>query len=979
LTFNEEVDQNSIISISYKKDVSLLDAADRINFFYKPTTGMIGNEISQLLDGVEYDGTIYNSIDFGNVQGFDIGGFGALPWDTYDATFQDEIFRLDGSTLTLDLAEPLETGINYNVYYNGIRIDDEAFGGEDSSLILNENATMATIIGDGRTQLQILDFGIVSFADNDVIIIRKETSDGSQIPTQQSYDTALQGGIFESTSATGIDPADVRVDGYEFVSAETSRGPEELVPGQLLDTLDISVYHKSTEGVGAIGTAHYIISEDTDVTAFPLPSVPYSVDAIFVQLDNEILNDTWYEIDWTNKTLSFADSTSSIGSTLSIRTLGTNGNKLLDTGIVTYTGPIETGVRDIADKSAFVSVNGVVLESTQYTLGNIRDNVSIQITADIEENAVVSWAVYEGTLQTYSSITIDNTFDADGDNFYHTFSDPRYSTPFNNESLASNILVKVNDKILTPSYSVNYTITESRTYTIETWAFDNYDNITNDQMIVLLDNKQLDLDLYFFDPVTGIVTLQTPELHIGKLLTINIIQDAEYYFVDSVVTVDSDDDMTQLLTVGEMVDLVSTADSSSIISLRVKALTTDSITFESYSIPLRDAFDREDPSFTITLSATDSTLLTLQTLKYVNSTDLTFAVPPSSGANVEIIMFSNHDVNDFRRFVRTVRQTATVEQIGDTNYYNKTLLTSGVLLLREKTVDSQYAWVMKNGVLLTPNVDYIVNGQLNAVQLYVPPIEGDVIDVLQFGNAPRVPTFGYRIFKDMLNRTHYKRLNSDNSYVLAQGLNYYDNDIVFESTDGLYVPSKTQNIPGVLWLNSERIEYFEIDGNKITQLRRGTLGTGVNNELYPGAIAYGQGPNETINYKDNIVEQKIVATGGNNPAQTFTLNFTPTSADQLEVIVGGRRKSKASIERYDPTLGITSPEADVTIPAEYTVVGNEITFATPPAQGYDEIQGIEIHILYKTGKIFNDSGKTLLESNNDIANFISSARITLPK
>ena len=43
----------------------------------------------------------------------------------------------------------------------------------------------------------------------------------------------------------------------------------------------------------------------------------------------------------------------------------------------------------------------------------------------------------------------------------------------------------------------------------------------------------------------------------------------------------------------------------------------------------------------------------------------------------------------------------------------------------------------------------------------------------------------------------------------------------------MFIPEKSTNTPGVLFINGERIEYFVKDGNSLQQLRRGTMGTGV--------------------------------------------------------------------------------------------------------------------------------------------------------
>ena len=40
-------------------------------------------------------------------------------------------------------------------------------------------------------------------------------------------------------------------------------------------------------------------------------------------------------------------------------------------------------------------------------------------------------------------------------------------------------------------------------------------------------------------------------------------------------------------------------------------------------------------------------------------------------------------------------------------------------------------------------------------------------------------------------------------------------------------PNRNLNLPGIIEINGERIEYYQKNGNVLSQLRRGTLGTGV--------------------------------------------------------------------------------------------------------------------------------------------------------
>ena len=57
-----------------------------------------------------------------------------------------------------------------------------------------------------------------------------------------------QGGNLNYNTATGLDSADITIDGDGFVTPTTSAGPEEQVPGQVLDTVDIKVFERSTGG-----------------------------------------------------------------------------------------------------------------------------------------------------------------------------------------------------------------------------------------------------------------------------------------------------------------------------------------------------------------------------------------------------------------------------------------------------------------------------------------------------------------------------------------------------------------------------------------------------------------------------------------------------------------------------------------------------------------------------------------------------------
>jgi hypothetical protein len=961
----------SQISITYKKDISLLHAADRINFFYNPTTGMAGKDLSQLMDGVTFEGVNVNSVDFGTEQGFGVGGYGSMPWDTFDNTYEDEIFILDGSTSILTLSKPLELNVEYNFYLNNIRLDDENYG--TSTPLSNLNAKMATIIGDGVTDTVTIDEELIETVANDIVIIRKSTSDGSFAPTDTSYDTSISGGNFAYTTATGLSSADITIDGDGFVTA-SSRGPEELVPGQVLDTLDLKVYHRSADGVGIVTVANYKI--DGTRSVFDLPNIPQTADGIIVKVDNQILKPDMFTVDYEDQTISFSDSTIPTGSLLSILTIGVNGANLIDTEYTISDGSTTSYVTSAVwseTLSTFVTVNGIVKEKGR-DYNQIRTQDTEQYpnrlkivfeSSAIANGDLIQYSIYDTPLKTYSQIIIDRTFEADGSTDYHDFDGTDNPVPFNKQPLAYNLIVKSNNQILSPGYSKSFITTDEREYAIDSWQYSDTTTIDEANVLVFVNGIQLTKEEFTFDSTVGIVRLLQEDIGIsGSTLEVYIITDADYYFIDSRIKFSSAVD--SMIVADSEITLVSTNDSSSYTAY-VKTVSEDEIVVRSFRNDIRNSFTIS-PEFELS-----ETLLTILDVTYELSDSLTFATPPSSGTDIEIYQFSNHDINNFKRTLYKVLRDTYVDETTE-NWITRNLTSSGYIKLNGTTSSANYVWVALNGELLTPNIDYVLVPTMDAIQLSSLPFNNDKIDVIEFGNSPVSPKYGFRIFKDMLNRTHYKRLNQSNSYVLAEPLNYYDLRIVLESTSGIFQPNKSKNIPGVVFIDGERIEYFEVVGNKLQQLRRGTLGTGVKNLYNVGTVAYGQGPEETINYSDVVLTQTEIA-DGSSTATTFAFRdyMIPESVDEIEVFVAGRRLRKNSIQLFDQTIAQDSPEGDVTIPPEFSIEDNNLVLAiAPPA-------GVKVVIARSTGKVWNESGKSLTTSNNNISRFLREATILLPK
>jgi hypothetical protein len=897
VTFNEDPAIDAKIRVEYHKNVNLLSAVDRINFFYNPTAGMPGKDLAQLMDGVEYGGVILDSYGFGTDQGWDVGGWGGQ-WDTYN-------------------------------------IDSE-----------------------GNFQLP-----------------------------DDSYDTALTGGSFNILSAAGTEAGEIVVDGDGFVTPTTSKGPEELIPGQLGDVLDLKVYHRASEGAAFITSASY--RADGEQNEFALPSVPISSEGVIVKINEVIIPATEYSINYTNNTLEF-NNTPADRDLVAVIATGVNGVGLINFESFVYDGvTIEqiTSIQWREDFTSLITANGRVLKINEdyFVEESIdEDDISNRIKivfnqSSIAEGELIQYAIYDDVLQTYSQVLVDNTFEADGGKVYHTFDEINYPIPFNKQPLSHSILVKVGNRILNPGYSVRYTTTLSRDYDIEKWQFADITGIRKTEMLVFADGVQVAPEDFIYDNVNAFIRILRNDIAPpGSELEIYVISEAEYYFVDTKIFVDTN--LTTTIAEGD--NLILTAADSSQLQFTVKQVGADFIVVETYNRQIRDLY-----SINSEFVVNGETVVNVTDVQYILGEGITFKDAPLAGASVEIYQFSNHDINDFARKTYKVINNSRINA-NSPDYMTRNLLAEGIIELKTPSVNANYVWVIKDGILLTPNVDYTLENNTR-IKLAVRPTLYESFDILQYRSlTPVLPKFGYRLFKDVIGRTHFKRLNENNSYLLAEPLNYYDIRIKLVDATGVAKPNRRRNIPGVLFIEGERIEYFEVKGNTLMQLRRGTLGTSIKEVYDSGTKLYGQGIEENVKYRDQFITKKELATGDNVEFDlgfdisdllvnytTFTGRSNIEPVDFIEVFVGGRRLRKKSLNQYDATVDQDSPEADIVLPPEFEIdiVENKIILNQAPESG------VRVEIVRRLGKIWNEFGKSLAESETSISKFLRDATIELPK
>ena len=937
----------STVEINYQKNPELLTAQDRINFYYNPTSGQLGKELGQLMDGVDYGGVEVRGLGgFGGGGGWDTFPWYTGKWDSYDTTFEDEIFILDGSTTTINLAAVLLDGVEYNIYRNGIRLDDPNYPGSPE----NPNAITETIYGDDSTSVVDLQDRGITAIDGDVIIVRKSTSDGSFLADPEIFDTLLSGGDLAYSTAKGIAADQIVIDGDGFVTPLTSKGPEELVPGQILDTLDIQVYDKIGDGGANIYSANY--KGDGTTATYDLSIRPNSKDAVFVKVNNVIVDRANYTIDYSALTVTLT-SAANDGELINIIVMGQAGDSIADAG--TFTGDGSSTVFSTSARFEEGLVFNVQIDGTPVSvelIENVQRQAPLVFTADGSTN------IFElpSNLSTLAIVQINSVTQQDVvygvEPGADEFNNVTFLLSFEEGTLEAGDVITVADSL--PLVDIQFIVAPALTSVI-TYVI--YESESTSFSIVSLEEFTGDGSTAAFTMSQAPLT-QTPTRY-RVLVEVDGQMLPPGYSRQFAVGAEREYPLEQWQFPG-----------GTVLPVNVIAY------LKGVEIPRSIAWQYDTANSTVILFpgvgevGDDLIIYIVDDGDYqLSGADLTLDTAPAIGEKVKVWQFTNHDVLDIERKTYNVIARAPLTQ-GTDDYGTYTRLTNGLIRLITPAVDAQYIWVTLNGETLSPSVDYYVTDDLQYIKIIRDIAEDDVVDIMHFTRPAVTQTFGFRQFKDMLNRTVYKRLDESSAVFLAQDLNWFDQRI--ELVDGANIPepNKERNIPGVLFINGERIEFFIKEGNTLRQIRRGTLGTGTPEVHIAGTKGYEQGVEQTIPYKDQTRSQTLQSDGTTN---TYTLDFVANSSNDAEVFVGGKRLRNNVISIFDPTLDLDSPEGDVELPAEFVIDGDQLTLTD------DVPLDTNITVVRKIGQLWTDPGTPMRYAETQIAKFIRARSVDVPE
>ena len=283
------------------------------------------------------------------------------------------------------------------------------------------------------------------------------------------------------------------------------------------------------------------------------------------------------------------------------------------------------------------------------------------------------------------------------------------------------------------------------------------------------------------------------------------------------------------------------------------------------------------------------------------------------------------------------------------------------------------------------------------VYLTVDSIPSDVIKIVNFSNNVFKLPSAYEIHKDMLNVFHYNRFSKAECR-LAKQLNYYDTSIEVNDATELSQPIAGRNLPGIIFIAGERIEYMSKIGNILSQLRRGAHGTSIAESYTVNTVIVDVGYREIIPY--NETQQRTDFTSDGSTLMIGPLEFVPSKGtrsstwyrdtipttygpcDQIEVFAAGRRLKKDPQSVYVEVNGSSSPNADQTQEAEFSVDGTSshirLTTALPAGTRVTVLRR-QGNTWYTRGETTAANGASLIDTETPIAKFIVEKTTTIPE
>ena len=659
---------------------------------------------------------------------------------------------------------------------------------------------------------------------------------------------------FDTTTISGIDPNELNLDGeYGFVTPNTSHAPEEVVPGQVLDSIGINVYTKSSTGAPIVLNRNITVNISASNQLFTLVELPISIDSISVVYLGNILEyvasetvainfstSTQFSIDWETSQLIIPPQT--VGGILGYSIIGIGGGSGLSSGAVDKSSIVTNSptatIRSLSSydsiKSAFVTVNGQ--EITQVTTSTQYGYMLIPADSNVNAGGNNRAAVQVYNLPTDFN-TIQAWFFADNQKYFNTIHEQIFTVVSTSTDIPLSLM----------------------------YPPGNIEPVSSQAIVEITDSN-------------GTRRLLPP---VVNYYSVTDVYNAEYPVVITGIS-----------------SIISDAEAQSRISDRV-------LTVYQNGAALRSGFD-----YVINQVSTTIVINTVSTRLKVGDAIAIEACVPTILGTTELIdngVYYNYNyrIVGSNLYLAPGAQTSGLNTPGEKTITNATIKVitytnnDGSLINTERftgtpnrrfrisrpVLNDDYVWVTiyrKTSAGATPityglinKIDYILLSDNVTVQINDSWSLGtaDVIEIMSISSQRLSSTvLGYRIFNDMLGNTTFTRLSAKNTTYLTRALSFTDTEIHVADSSLLTPPVPSKNLPGVILVDAERIEFLEYTGNVLTKLKRATLGTGPSYYSEPGTRVLDQGIEQMLLFKENVYKQTHFTTSTTN---TYVISTTP--------------------------------------------------------------------------------------------------------
>ena len=1001
--------KGAAISVTYIKDWSLLNAADRIQFYYDPATGELGKDLAQLMTGIDYGGVVIDGMDF-SVN----AGWGELPyysdkWDSLESTFDDYILTVAADTHEFTLPYTPEAGTEINIYYSHQFTDTpyvsdgvtkeysySIFDNTPLTVVatLEKEITQLTTVGADTLKLD----SVVGLKINDVVTIPGVTGAVAYnakiiqiIPTTKivQFDQIFFADIASGHTAVftrelfAPDDYVINLTGlvqlYEALAVGTT-----LTISALLTTVRIDDANFGTPDASPYAVMLPVIADGTSrVVTIPNTFTVYEGDQFILRKSTS--DGSVAPIDGDYDSAINGGSLQSLGGVYTTATGKRAEDIIIDgDGFVTPTNSnapeevvpgqvVDTLSIKVFDKpsagAATIKVNNLLADgiTDRFDIDNMPNSaqaVIVKLTngavSDIQtqgDDYIVDYPNQQilfitppiaGYTVSIFSIGFNgsNILDLDyfvGDGTTIEFiTKARWTTPVS-------YVVYVNGE----AKNVDLFKTDSTYDSVDTigirfivppaaGALVNYIIVEGDQQTFAITKTErltgTGATTYRLANVIGDALPNESSMLVRVNQSFLKGPNNSYFTIKSnrlTYTLSNNKFLPYDVSANEIVVLAD--------GKELRQSIDYILDLSGISVKLNKSIYQKYSGKELVISVTQG-----QGFRYLpETTEIEFTQAYNSSDIIEVISSYKHDVLSIQ--CTAAKVTSKLVLTPDTpEFYAYKSLASGVIPLDRPVINDNYVWVIYEGELLIPSIDFKLNPDKQSIQLENIPEPDDEYSLITFGSNILQPGIAYMQFKDMLNRVIFKRLSLDKQTKLAVELKSTDTTITVIDASNFDVPSPSRNKPGILEIAGERIEYFTINGNVLGQLRRGTLGTGVRSKYTVGTFVQDIGASETIPYSDSSVTAEFTADG----SDIVNLTFVPTKsatdwvydagfvssipagygqADDIEVFAGGVRLKKKPYHVYSATTYPTSPEGDVQFDAEFAVDGtsSQIRLTTP--------------------------------------------------